>query len=221
MRVLVVEDNQRLARNIQSYLQMELRYTTEVAFDGDEGLAKALTGDNDCIVLDIKLPVLDGFAVCSEIRKHGIATPILMLTSLADDSNTIAGLDAGADDYLRKPFAMLELCARIRALMRRGSKPADPVLTQGIVSLDPNTGLVLFEEKLVKLAPKEFALLEFLLRNKGKVQSRKSIVEHVWGEHEYLLFSQTIDVHVAYLRKKLDPKLIKTVRGRGYVIATV
>src|SRR3989344_6052104 len=98
MRVLVVEDNQRLARNIQSYLQMELRYTTEVAFDGDEGLAKALTGDNDCIVLDIKLPGLDGFAVCSEIRKHGIATPILMLTSLADDSNTIAGLDAGADD---------------------------------------------------------------------------------------------------------------------------
>lgn len=220
MHILVIDDNQRLTRNIQAYLQTEQHYIVDVVFDGDEGLKKAGTGQYDCIVLDIMLPGMDGFAICAALRKQGVVTPILMLTALADDSSAIAGLDAGADDYLKKPFPMLELCARIRALLRRGTTPADPVLSSGLVSLNPNTGAVHCQKKAVKLAPKEYALLEFLLRNKGRVQDRKAIVKHVWGEYEYLLFSQTIDVHVAYLRKKLDHKLIKTVPGKGYMIAT-
>lgn len=220
MRILVVEDNQRLTRNIQSYLQTEHRYIVDVAFDGNDGVDKAMKNEYDCIVLDIKLPGLDGLSICETLRKGNIATPILMLTSLSRDQDVIRGLDKGADDYLKKPFAMDELCARIRALLRRNAPTAGPVLSSGSVQLDPNTATVKKGTKKISLAPKEFALLEFLMRNKGVVQSRETIIQHVWGEREDVMFSQTLDVHIAYLRRKVDRDLIETVSGKGYLVPT-
>ncbi|PIR53186.1 DNA-binding response regulator [Candidatus Peregrinibacteria bacterium CG10_big_fil_rev_8_21_14_0_10_49_10] len=219
MRILIVEDNYRLARNIQSYLQSQKNYTASVAFDGNEGLEKAMEKDYDCIVLDVKLPGQDGFAICAALRKDGIKTPILMLTALSDEKNAVRGLDAGADDYLRKPFALEELAARIRALLRRDVPQMQLTLTAGSITLDPNTQTVWREKNILSLAPKEYALLEFLLRNKGRVQDRKTIIEHVWGEHEDALFSQTLDVHMSYLRKKTAKNLITTIPGKGYMIS--
>ena len=219
MRILVIEDEHRLARNIQSYLQMEEHYTVDAAFTGEEGVQKALHSTYDCIILDITLHIIDGYEVCKSLRGHGISTPILMLTSLTDRKSIVRGLNSGADDYLKKPFEFEELCARIRALLRRTPTEYDTVLTTKNIVLDPNTQEVTKNEEVVNLAPKEYALLEYLLRNKGKVQDRQAIIEHVWGELEESLFSQTVDVHVAYLRKKLGHDLVTTVPGTGYLVS--
>ena len=217
MRILIVEDEHALARNIQKYLILE-RYSVDVAFDGEEGLQKALKGDYDCIVLDLNLPKMDGFTVCERLRKEKKGTPILMLTALGDKENIVRGLDTGADDYLKKPFEMEELCARIRSLLRRKSGDREPILRTKYVSLNSNTRQVLKADTPISLAPKEYAVLEFLLRNKGIAQDRMRIIEHVWGEEDRLMFSQTLDVHIAYLRKKLGKDVIETVSGKGYMI---
>lgn len=218
MRILVAEDQHTLARNIQKSLQSEELYVVEVAFDGEEALHKASINDYDCIILDVMMPKIDGFTICKTLRENKCRTPILILTSLSQKENIIKGLDAGADDYLSKPFEMSVLCARIRALLRRNESMRSPALSAHNITLDPNTRHVELNGETIDMAPKEYALLEYLLRNMDIVQSREHIIEHVWGESEAAMFSQTLDVHVAYLRKKIGKDVITTVPGAGYMI---
>jgi two-component system response regulator ArlR len=218
MGILIVEDNRTLAVNIRRYLELEL-YAASVTFDGEAGLQRALTEDYDCIILDLDLPKLHGLEVCRRLRAAGRGSPVLMLTASGATQDVVKGLDAGADDYVVKPFDMEELLARVRSLLRRrGGGGRSPVLSSRDVSLDTNTHEVRRGGAVVRLAPKEYALLEHLLRNKGAVQDRGTIITHVWGEHSALLFSQTVDVHVAYLRRKLGKEIIVTVPGAGYLV---
>ncbi len=221
MRVLVIEDEVRLAEIIGRVLQAE-RYEADMAFDGDAGLDLALAGAYDVIVLDRMLPGIDGLEICRHLRKEGIQTPVLMLTARRELPERVEGLDAGADDYLGKPFAFAELLARIRALTRRGERPLLPsTLCVKDLTLDTRTHRVQRAGREIDLSPREFALLEHLLRNAGQVLSRDQILERVWG-YEAEPEGNVIDLYVYYLRKKLDKgrsdSLIQTVRGVGYVI---
>jgi len=193
-------------------------YAVTVANDGKDGFEKAMTQEVDLLILDINLPRMDGYMICSMLRQHKKNMPILMLTARTTSKETIHGLDIGADDYLPKPFDSDELLARVRALLRRTSPTRDPKLTVGNVTMDTNSQEVWHGEHKIGLSPKEYALLEFLLRNKGKVQDRPTIINHVWGGRDELMFSQTVDVHVAYLRRKLGKKIIETIPGRGYLV---
>jgi len=218
MHILLIEDQQKLAENIRKYLELE-GYAVTVSLDGKEGFEKAMTQEADLIILDINLPGMDGYLICTMLRQHRKNMPILMLTARTKQQEIVHGLDIGADDYLMKPFDLPELLARIRALLRRGaSEQRQPVLTTGSITLDTNTRQVKKGEKVVSLSPKEYALLEFLLRNRGVAQDRPRILEHVWGGRDDLLFSQTVDVHIAYLRRKLGKDVIQTVPGKGYLI---
>lgn len=217
MHILLIEDQQKLAENIRQFLVLE-HYAVTVAHDGKEGLEKAMTQEVDLLILDINLPSVDGYWICSMLRQHKKNMPILMLTARTKQEEIIHGLDLGADDYLGKPFDLDELLARVRALLRRKAAEKQPRLTTGSVILDTNTHEVIRDNKRVDLSPKEYALFEFLLRNKGIVQDRPRIIEHVWGGRDDLLFSQTVDVHVAYLRRKLGKSVIETVPGRGYLV---
>jgi DNA-binding response OmpR family regulator len=219
MTILVVEDNVKLAANLRDLLQLE-GHAVVVAHDGEEGLRRALAERFDCIILDLNLPKMDGLAVCRALRcgDEPSPVPILMLTARSAKRDIVTGLDTGADDYLAKPFDLDELLARIRTLMRRATPGRTPRLEAGDVVLDANCHEVLKAGRPVSLAPREFALLEHLLRNKGVVQDRLTLLEHVWGETDDLLFSQTVDVHVSYLRRKLGKTLISTVPGKGYLI---
>ena len=218
MRILIVEDEHQLARNVQKYLLLE-KYAADVAFDGEEGLAKAMTSDYDCIVLDLNLPRLNGIELCKKLRQEKKNMPIIMLTARAGSQSIVMGLDAGADDYLTKPFELPELSARIRALVRRKSEARSPLLTSKDVKVDTNSQQVFKNDIKISMAPKEYVLLEYLLRNKERAIDRPTIISHVWGAAEdQLMFSQTLDVHIAYLRKKLGKDLITTVPGRGYMI---
>lgn len=216
MRVLVVEDNRDLSENIKEFLVLE-KFVVEQSFDGQEGLNFAQNNSLDCIVLDLNLPKLDGVEVCKKLREKGNTTPIIMLTARTGKDNIITGLDSGADDYLTKPFELEELVARIKALVRRAKDKPNPFITYQNITLDTNAKKVFQEGKEVDLAPKEYLLLEYLLLNLGIVQDRTKIIEHVWGEYDNLMFSQTVDVHVAYVRKKLGKKIITTASG-GYFI---
>ena len=218
MNILLIEDQQKLASNIKEYLESE-RYAVAVAHDGKEGFEKAMTQEFDLLILDINLPGMDGYVICSMLRQRKKNMPILMLTARTKQQEIVHGLNIGADDYLSKPFDMDELLARIRSLLRRpGDGDRQPILSARSVALDTNTQRVTRNEKTVVLAPKEYALLEFLLRRKGMVQDRPTILEHVWGSRDDLLFSQTVDVHIAYLRRKLGKDLITTLPGKGYMI---
>ncbi len=217
MHILVVEDQEKLAANIQKFLELE-HYAVTVAGDGRVGLEKAMTHGIDLIILDINLPGMDGYALCAELRRQGKNTPVLMLTARAKQPEVIHGLNLGADDYLTKPFDLDELLARVRALLRRGATEKSPMLTSGLLTLNTNSRSVERTGKRVDLSPKEYALLEFLMRNKGVAQDRPKIIEHVWGGRDELLFSQTVDVHVAYLRRKLGKQAIHTVPGKGYLV---
>jgi DNA-binding response OmpR family regulator len=219
MRILIIEDEKKVASFIRRALEAE-QHTVDVAHDGDRGLERARDGAYDLVVLDVMLPKQDGFAVLRALRAEGRDVPVLLLTARAGVADRVAGLDLGADDYLPKPFAIAELLARVRALLRRGS-PAAPVLTAGDLTLDPATREVTRGKRRIELTPREHALLEFLLRNKGRVLGRALIAQHVWGV-DFDTFTNVIDVYVNYLRRKIDadgePKLLHTVRGVGYVL---
>lgn len=217
MHILLIEDQVKIAENIRRYLELE-RYAVTVAHDGLEGFERAMTGGFDLLILDLNLPGMDGTEICARLRERGKDVPILMLTARAKRQEIVQGLNLGADDYLPKPFDLEELLARVRALLRRQGAEKGPVLRAGNVTLDPNAHTVERGGRLVELSPKEYALLEFLLRNKGIAQDRPRIIERVWGGRDDLMFSQTVDVHVAYLRRKLGKDAIATVPGKGYLI---
>ena len=220
MRLLVVEDEKKVARFVKKGLEEE-GYAVDVAPDGEEGLGMALDGVHDLIILDIHLPRMDGLGVLQELRKKKVATPVLLLTVRATIEDKVLGLDAGADDYLTKPFAFQELLARVRALLRRRADAEAPVLQVGDLTLDPARRLASRGGEKIDLTPKEFALLAYFMRNPGRVLTRTMISEHVW-DYDFDTMTNVIDVYVNYLRKKIDagrePKLIHTMRGAGYVL---
>ena len=221
MYILLVEDERRLAQTVRRVLEEE-SHTVDVAYDGEEGLAMAMDGSHDVVVLDILLPSMDGVEVCRALRAGRVDTPVLLLTALDSVDGRVRGLDAGADDYLPKPFAFQELLARLRALGRRRVQPREPDrLETADLVLDLQRRRAARSGKVIELSPKEFALLEFLMRNEGRVVTRSQILDHVWG-FEYSPDSNLVDVYVTYLRRKVDRghdrKLIRTVRGIGYAL---
>ena len=218
MRVLLVEDEEHLATAIQRGLAAE-SFRVEVADDGPTGLAKALTGEFDVVVLDIMLPGLSGYRICQEMRRQKVWTPVLMLTAKDGEYDEADAFDLGADDYLTKPFSFVVLVARLRALVRRGA-PARPVaLTVGDLTIDPARHAVTVRDEQVPLTPREFALLLFLGRHPETVQSKRDILDNVWDAH-YDGDPNIVEVYVGYLRKKLAAASarIETVRGVGYVL---
>ena len=222
MRILVIEDHRDIAENIGDYLAPK-GHEVDYAADGITGLHLAVTNDYDVIVLDLTLPGLDGLEVCRKVRDEARkTTPILMLTARDQLEQKIEGFQAGADDYLVKPFAFSELLARVQALIRRSSPPALPThLEVGDLRLDLLSRDILRDEQKIDLQPREFALLEYLMRNPGRVLSKTMILEHVW---DYSFDPQTnvVDVLVCRLRNKVDrdfeKKMIHTIRGVGYVL---
>ncbi len=220
MRILVVEDEKKVAGFIKRGLEEE-GYAVDVAADGEEGLAMALSRVHDLIVLDIRLPKMDGLRVLGALRQDGVAAPVLLLTVRATIEDKVLGLDAGADDYLTKPFAFQELVARVRALLRRRAEAEPTVLRIGDVTLDPARRTVTRGGEKIDLTPREFALLDYFMRNPGRVLTRTMITEHVW-DYSFDTSTNVIDVYVNYLRRKIDagrePKLLHTVRGVGYVL---
>ena len=221
MRVLVVEDEERIAEFIRKGLT-EHGYAVDIARDGEEALDWADIAGFDLIVLDVMLPVRDGFDVCRTLRTKGLRTPILILTARDAVEDRVAGLDSGADDYLVKPFAFAELLARLRALSRRPPQAQTTVLTVGDLVVDTATREVMRAGAVVELTTKEYALLEYLVRYAEQVLTRTMIAEHVWN-YDFDNATNVIDVHVKNLRRKLDGdsavKLIHTVRGAGYRIS--
>ena len=222
MRVLLVEDEPHAAHVLAKGLR-EQTYAVDVAADGDSAVFQVATTDYDAVILDVMLPVRDGFAVCRTIRDAGCAVPILMVTARDAVESRIQGLDSGADDYLVKPFDFGELLARLRALIRRGRQPLLPErITVGPLVLDTRGRRARVRNRAVSLTAKEYALLEYLARRAGDVVSRGDIAEHVWDEH-YDPLSNVVDVYVQRLRRKLDvpgsPSLIRTRRGEGYELA--
>ena len=222
MRVLIVEDERKISAYVKRGLE-EQGYAVDTGFTGREALEWAETVTFDLIMLDILLPELDGFAVCRELRRRGVQTPILMLTARDAIDDRVAGLDAGADDYLVKPFALKELLARLRALTRRAADaPKSPVLAVANLTLDPLTHRVKRGGTLIELTAKEYAVLECLMREPERVLTRTMIAEHVWN---YDVFNQSnvVDVYIRNLRRKIDDafdvKLIHTVRGTGYCLS--
>ena len=221
MRVLVVEDQKNVARFLAKGLR-EQAYAVDVARDGLDGFAMADATQYDIIILDLMLPGIDGFEVCRRLRARGSETPILMLTARDDLSSRVEGLDTGADDYLTKPFDFDELLARMRALLRRGSREyRPPSISVSDLELDTTTHGVRRAGREIALTAKEFALIEYFLRHPGRPISRVEIAENVWDE-SFDPFSNTIEVYIARLRKKIDGesvvKLIHTRRGVGYVL---
>lgn len=218
MRILVVEDNPKMAAAIQHGLR-EQGYGIDVCHTGFEGEEMAAVEPYDAVVLDLMLPDRDGVDVCRNLRRRGIRTPVLMLTALSGTTNKVAGLDAGADDYLTKPFEFEELLARIRALLRRGQATEATRLAYGDLLLDLNRRTCVREEHKIKLSAKEFALLEFLIRNADRVIDRMTIAQKVW-DMDYEPASNVIDVYISTLRKKIDRDfeipLIHTIVGMGY-----
>ena len=218
MRLLIVEDNPKAAEFVKQGLS-ELGYVADVVEGGFEAEERATTSDYDVIVLDLMLPDEDGIQVCRNLRRRGVATPILMLTALSATQDKVAALNAGADDYLTKPFDFDELVARVRALMRRAQPTEAATLTYADVKLDLVAHRLSRGDQTIRLTNKEFALLEYLLRNPHRVISRGSISEHVW-DTRFSPDSNVIDVYIGLLRRKLDQefsvKLIHTVIGRGY-----
>lgn len=220
MRLLVVEDEKKVASFVKKGLEEE-GYAVDVAPDGEEGLAMALDRVHDLVILDIQLPRIDGLDVLQELRKKKVNTPVLLLTVRATIEDKVFGLDAGADDYLAKPFAFQELLARVRALLRRRTEAEPSVLQVADLMLDPARRLVSRGGAKIDLTPKEYALLTYFMRSPGRVLTRTMISEHVW-DYNFDTMTNVIDVYVNYLRKKIDagrePKLIRTVRGVGYVL---
>lgn len=219
MRVLIVEDEHKIARALKKALEQET-YAVDIAYDGDEGYAMATTEPYDVAIIDRMLPGdYDGLAIVKAMREAKIHTPVLFLSALGSVNERTAGLDAGADDYLAKPFALEELLARVRALLRRPTEQQAAILTAGDLSLDTVTYTVERAGKPIQLTSKEFALLEYMLRNQGRPLSKDVIISHVW-DYDADILPNTVEVYVKYLRNKIDTPfdtpLIHTVRGFGY-----
>lgn len=221
MQILIVEDERKIANLLRRGL-VEERYLVDNAFDGQEAIEKCAINSYDLVVLDIMIPKLDGISVCKTIRMTDTCLPILMLTARDGFADKVAGLDAGADDYLTKPFSFAELLARIRALLRRG-KTADPVvLAVDDLTLNPATKEVMRGGTAVSLTAREFALLEYFMRYPNVVLSKTRLLEHVW-DCNYDGLSNVVETYVKYVRKKIrttddDAELIQTLRGSGYVL---
>ena len=219
-RVLVVEDDGAVRRAVERALTFE-GYDVVTARDGSEALAIVLNSDMDAIVLDVMMPIIDGLEACRRIRARGDTTPILILTARTDISDRVAGLDAGADDYLVKPFALEELLARLRALLRRSTRAVAEVMKVGDLIMDTGSREVRRGDKVLDLTKTEFDLLELLMSNPGIVIDRDTIYDRIWG-YDFATSSNSLDVYIGYLRRKTEiddaPRLIRTVRGVGYVI---
>ena len=221
MRILVVEDERKVAAFVRQGL-VEEGHAVEVAADGDAALEAVADGPPyDLVVLDVMLPKRNGLEVLRSLRGLRVQTPVLLLTARDGVADKVAGLDAGADDYLAKPFAFEEFLARVRALLRRGRGGAEPVLRLADLSLDPATRAVLRGRRRITLTAREYALLEYFLRNAGRVLTRPMITQHVWGM-DWDPQSNIVDVYVGYLRRKVDAdgelRLVQTVRGAGYML---
>ena len=221
MRLLLIEDQRRLAENIKGGL-VESGFAVDLAFDGEEGQHLAETESYDCIILDLMLPKVNVLTVCKNLRSQEIKTPILMLTAKTQIEDRVLGLDSGADDYLTKPFAFEELKASVHALIRRAHQQPQAILTIADLVLDPQKRLVKRAHKTISLTPKEFAILELLMRHPDSVVTRTQIIDHVW-DYNYDSLSNLIDVFIASLRKKIDkgfsPPLIHTLHGVGFKIS--
>lgn len=221
MRILVVDDEKKIALGIKKVLESQ-KYAVDVCHDGIEALNMAEAIEYDLIILDRMLPGMDGVSIIKNLRSQNIYTPILLLTALGTVKDKTDGLDAGADDYLPKPFALDELLARVRAILRRPKVKAEIILTVSDLSLNLNTHSVKRSNKDIILTNKEFSLLEFLMRNKNQPISKEQIITHVWNWDSDIL-PNNIEVYISYLRDKVDKpfskKLIKTVRGVGYKIS--
>ena len=220
MRLLVVEDEKKLNELIIKKLEKEY-YGVDSCFDGEEAVRYVEGTEYDVIILDIMLPKLNGFGVIKKIRAKKNKVPILLLTARDNIDDKVKGLDYGADDYLVKPFIFEELMARIRVLLRRNSGNADNIVTIANLKVDLDAKTVFRDDLLIKLSGREYSILEYLIRNKGKILSRERIEDHIWN-YDYEGGTNVIDVYIRYLRKKIDdsytPKLIHTIRGLGYVL---
>lgn len=219
MRILLIEDDISLAEVLAEALG-DYGYAVDIVHDGEMGLEQGMREDYSAILLDVNLPKLDGIQVCKRLRSSGCTVPILMITALDANTDKVVGLDAGADDYVVKPVDLLELMARIRALMRRGKVIAETKLVWGDLVLDPSSHEVTYNAKKLELTPKEFALLELFLRSGKRVLSRPAIINHLWSTDEPPS-EEAVKAHIKYLRQKLrlvdaPHDFIETVRGLGY-----
>ncbi len=217
MRILIVEDNQKLATYLKKALESQ-SYAVDVVHDGIKGEIRARCGEYDAVILDVMLPEKDGIAVCKGLREGNINMPVLMLTAKGDIGDRVEGLDSGADDYLVKPFELEELLARIRALLRRPQEKYPEILTVRDIIINNATRSVEKNGKMILLTLKEYAVLEYLILNKGRAMTREQILEHCW-DFAFDSFSNIVDVYIKQVRKKLNDKdgiYIKTVRGIGY-----
>ncbi len=222
MRILIVEDEHKIANSIKKGLEQEF-YAVDVCYTGADGYDLASTEDYDSIVLDLLLPGMDGIAICKKLRSENIHTPILMLTAKGQTNDKVDGLNAGADDYLTKPFAFEELLARIRALVRRPHSVVGLTLKVGDVTLNTLAYEVKRAGALIRLSSREFALLEYLMRHPDTTLTKDQIIGHVWN-YDADILPNTVEVYIGYLRNKIDkpfpgkPTLIHTIRGFGYTI---
>jgi DNA-binding response OmpR family regulator len=222
MLVLIVDDEVNTAQLLKEGLKQE-GYTAETSYSGKSAIKRVREKTYNAIFLDARLPDIDGFTVVRTLREERVTTPIIMLSNLADTGHKIKGLDAGADDYMTKPFDLKEVLARMRAVLRRPTACQAPVLTVGDLTLDPASHAVTRGKKRIRLTNKEYQILEYLMRRPGRVCTRTMIADHVWGFDRYSLRkSRVVDTTIGYLRKKIDrgrkAKLIQTVRYSGYVI---
>lgn len=222
MKILLIEDEHKIAQSIKKGLEQE-RYIVEMVFNGEDGLDFAESQDFDLIILDRLLPGMDGVEICREIRSKSIHTPVLMLTARGQTQDKVEGLDAGADDYLTKPFAFEELLARIRALSRRPADDVSNILALDDLKMDTGNFRVERAGVEIKLSNKEYALLEYLLRNPNKILTKDQLINHVWN-YDADILPNTVEVYMGYLRNKIDRpfkrsrSLIQTMRGFGYKI---
>lgn len=218
MRVLLIEDDTAIARSLKEGLEDEA-YAVDVANDGSEGYRTAVADDYDVIILDIMLPGMNGYEVCRALRNDGNKTPILMLTARDAERDIVEGLDTGADDYLAKPFSFDVLLARIRALLRRPNEKLEEIIQVGDLKLDPSSKRVTRASQEISLTAKEYGVLEYLMRNKGKVLSKEQIISHVW-DFDADVLPNNVELFIMFLRRKIDKpfksKLIHTVSGFGY-----
>lgn len=221
MKLLVVEDEHRIAQSIKEGLEDE-GYAVDVEHDGQDGYNTAVADEYDLIILDVMMPIMDGYEVCRQLRRDGNHTPVLMLTAKDQSRDIVKGLDSGADDYLAKPFSFDVLLARVRALLRRPQEKLDEILRVGDLSLDPSNKQVERAGKTIKLSAKEFAILEYFMRNPGRILSKNNIITHVW-DFDADVLPNNVEAFVAYLRAKIDKPyktpLLHTVHGFGYKLS--